>query len=122
MGESSLDGSAQNRRDCFPLEENIEGVELDWQLTDDETFEDIDLAKDDDSEDVEDETIFKMAHCDFLNRLINYRFVPLSVVNDISNEFLKNYSKSNNVVNEYEDVYLENLESKEYFESCEEPK
>ena len=29
---------------------------------------------------------------------------------------MKNYSKSNNVVNEYEDVYLENLESKEYFE------
>lgn len=29
---------------------------------------------------------------------------------------MKNYSKSNNLVNEYEDVYLENLESKEYFE------
>ena len=29
---------------------------------------------------------------------------------------MKNYSKLNNVSNEYEDVYLENLESKEYFE------
>ena len=49
-----------------------------------------------------------------------YFFCKQSLINYfeslISRYKMKNYSKLNNVSNEYEDVYLENLESKEYFE------
>ena len=36
-----------------------------------------------------------MAYCDFLNRLTNFKFIPQSSIQLISEEFLKNYQKSN---------------------------
>ena len=39
--------------------------------------------------------VFMMAYCDFLNRLLNFQFIPQSSIQLISEEFLKNYLKSN---------------------------
>ena len=43
----------------------------------------------------EDQEIFLMAYCDFLNRLSNFHFIPQSTIQMISEEYLKNYLKSN---------------------------
>ena len=50
------------------------------------------------SDQVEEEDLdhaFMMAYCDFLNRLHNFQFIPQSSIKTISEEYLKNYLKSN---------------------------
>ena len=44
--------------------------------------------------------VFLMAYCDFLNRLATIQFIPQSTINLIGDEYLKNYSKSNEVKSE----------------------
>ena len=39
--------------------------------------------------------VFMMALCDFINRLTNFQFIPQTSVQIISEEYLKNYLKSN---------------------------
>ena len=39
--------------------------------------------------------VFMMAYCDFMNRLLNFQFIPQSSIQLISEEYLKNYLKSN---------------------------
>ena len=41
--------------------------------------------------------VFMMAYCDFLNQLTNFQFIPQSSIQLISEEYLKNYKKSNQV-------------------------
>ena len=52
-----------------------------------------DSQESDEEEDIDE--IFMMAYCDFLNRLLNFQFIPQSSIQLISEEFLKNYLKSN---------------------------
>ena len=46
-------------------------------------------ANEDSDKDEDDEKHFMMAYCDFINRLINFKFIPISSVKDISSDFLK---------------------------------
>ena len=86
---------SQDLNDAF-LDDGVEaqdqflGVEVDAEEERDEDMED----------DAEPEVIgevFMMAYCDFLNRLTNYQFIPQSSVQLISEEYLKNYLKANEV-------------------------
>ena len=43
----------------------------------------------------DDQEIFLMAYCDFLNRLSNFHFIPQSTIQMIAEEYIKNYMKSN---------------------------
>ena len=54
----------------------------------------------------EDQEIFLMAYCDFLNRLSNFHFIPQSTIQMISEEYLKNYLKSNE---SQEEIILKSL-------------
>ena len=79
-------------------ETNISEVTDDLTEVDYSTkVDDIGMDFDESDHELEDDSVFMMAYCDFLNRLVNFQFISLSAVNHISTEYLKNYSRSNNV-------------------------
>ena len=43
----------------------------------------------------DDQDIFLMSYCDFLNRLSNFHFIPQSTIKIIAEEYIKNYMKAN---------------------------
>ena len=43
----------------------------------------------------DDQDIFLMAYCDFLNRLSNFHFIPQSTIKIIAEEYIRNYMKAN---------------------------
>ena len=47
------------------------------------------------STEADDNDVFLMNYCDFLNRLSNFHFVPQSTIKIIAEEYIKSYSKSN---------------------------
>ena len=49
---------------------------------------------DTEEDDHDEEKHYMMAYSDFLNRLINYKFIPISSVQDISSEYLKHSHQS----------------------------
>ena len=53
----------------------------------------VDLQDRGETEDIDE--VFMMAYCDFLNKLTNFQFIPQSSIQLISEEYLKNYKKSN---------------------------
>ena len=55
---------------------------------------DIDSQESEEEEEDIDE-VFLMAYCDFMNRLLNFQFIPQSSIQLICEEYLKNYLKSN---------------------------
>ena len=66
-------------------ESDITDFSLDFSESGDD--DDFDLAK--------KKEFMHMAYCDFLNRLYNFQIVPQSTLKIISEEYLKNYTKSN---------------------------
>ena len=66
------------------------------QLYDDAT-DDNDEEEDDEEIEDEEEDHFLMSYCDFLNRLSNFQFIPQSTIKVIAEQYLKNYTKSNEV-------------------------
>ena len=66
-------------------ESDTTDISLDFSESGDD--DDFDLAK--------EKEFMDMAYCDFLNRLYNFQFVPQSTLKIISEEYLKNYTKSN---------------------------
>ena len=53
-----------------------------------------DTANEEEVEDEDEEKHFMMAYSDFINRLINFKFIPISSVQEISSEFLKHSHQS----------------------------
>ena len=47
------------------------------------------------SKEDDDQDIFLMAYCDFLNRLSNFHFIPQSTIKIIAEEYIRNYMKAN---------------------------
>ena len=84
-------------------EEEISDFQDDLSLQDDDDGDknESDDAEDNIEDDAEDcieddhDDVFLMAYCDFLNRLSNFHFVPQSTIKIIAEEYIKNYSKSN---------------------------
>ena len=75
--------------------ESVENLGPDLNISSEASDNSVDEVSDDVDVDVEDdEKHFMMAYCDFINRLINYKFIPVSTVKDISSEFLKQSQQS----------------------------
>lgn len=85
---------SQNLDDAF-LDDGVEPNDQ-FMEEEEEGLEGIEDMEDDAEPEVIDD-VFMMAYCDFLNRLINYQFIPQSSVQLISEEYLKNYLKANEV-------------------------
>ena len=85
---SNDDEVAQDNEE-FSNQENLLDDEV-GIVTDDDNHDDCDnIAAVDE--------VFMMAYCDFLNRMTNFQFIPQTSVQSISEEFFKNYLKSNDV-------------------------
>ena len=78
--------SEQNNDDDQPC--------IDYEMIDDEPNIDTNIPESPGEIDGADD-VFMMAYCDFLNRMTNFQFIPQTSVQTISEEYLKNYSKSN---------------------------
>ena len=95
----SDEASASQRDAPIDLDDAFLG-EIEDQLF--EAEEELEESFEDNEDSGEPEVIdevFMMAYCDFLNRLTNYQFIPQSSVQIISEEYLKNYLKANEVKN-----------------------
>ena len=85
---SNDDEVAQENKE-FSNQENLLDDEVDIG-TDDDIYDDCDnIAAADE--------VFIMAYFEFLNRMTNFQFIPQTSVQSISEEFFKNYLKSNDV-------------------------
>ena len=70
----------------------------------DDDRDDVDSEEDENSDSIDfsnendDEMAMLMAYADFLNRLINFKFIPISTVNEISAEYLEQAYQSSKVI------------------------
>ena len=81
-GDSMVDSLEEDRQSVYEDQVDYDPVgDIDGQDSEDEE-EDID-------------EVFLMAYCDFMNRLLNFQFIPQSSIQLICEEYLKNYMKSN---------------------------
>ena len=80
-----------------PVAPNLSEIELNNEPAADDVTVDINVEDIDGEEEEEEEPdeFFLMAYGDFLNRLANFHFIPQTTIKIISDEYLKNYKKSN---------------------------
>ena len=95
QASSSQESTSENYADVLdsaPLDDDDQEQESQEQESQEQeevndSFEDNDTL----------DEVFMRAYCDFLNRLTNFQFIPQSSVQIISEEYLKNYLKANEV-------------------------
>ena len=85
---------SQDLDDAF-LDDGVEPQDQFLEVEEEALEGDEDMEDDAEPEVIGD--VFMMAYCDFLNRLTNYQFIPQSSVQLISEEYLQNYLKANEV-------------------------
>ena len=75
------------------LEPSVEEDSGEYEHSDIETLEDLVIE----DCDVESDNYFSLYYADFVNRLAHYKFIPYSTVQEITDEYLKNSKKSQEV-------------------------